>query len=83
MEWGYFIFKNFFCDKDPILLTDRKTQSIGPRWWHSRSEHLFHMRMVWCSNLHNKVVKEMVTAPLRNARQQVRVSRVLGDDHYK
>ena len=25
----------------------------------------------------------MVTAPLLNARQQVRVSRVLGDDHYK
>ena len=27
--------------------------------------------------------KEVVTAPLLNAQQEVRVSRVLGDDHYK
>ena len=28
-------------------------------------------------------LKQVVTAPLLNALQQVRVSRVLGDDHYK
>ena len=31
----------------------------------------------------NPLLKQVVTAPLPNARQQVRVSRVLGDDHYK
>ena len=29
------------------------------------------------------VVKQVGTAPLPNARQQMRVSRVLADDHYK
>ena len=31
----------------------------------------------------SKFVKQIVTAPLPNARQWVRVSRILGDDHYK
>ena len=30
-----------------------------------------------------KSFKQVVTGPLPNARQQVRLSRVLGDDHYK
>ena len=30
-----------------------------------------------------KSLKQVVTVPLTSARQQVRVSRVLGDNHYK
>ena len=43
-------------------------------------------RKVRCSNPSSdrpRSLKQVVTAPLLNARQQVRVSRVLGDDHYK
>ena len=41
---------------------------------------------VGCSNSRRdrpKLLKQVVKAPLPNARQQVSVSRVLGDDHYK
>ena len=40
------------------------------------------MQKVWCSNPGHHRPKSVVTAPLLNARQQLWVSRVLGDDHY-
>ena len=56
------------------------------RWWCSGLERSPRMLKVGCSNPSHdipKSKKQLVTAPLLNARQQVWVSRVLGDDHYK
>ena len=53
-----------------------------PPRWRSRLEHSPRMRKVWEfeSQLRQTLVE---TAALRKARQEVYVSRVLGDDHYK
>ena len=52
--------------------------------WRSVLERSPRKRKFMCSNLSrdwHKSLKQVVNAPLPNARQQV--SRVLGDDHYK
>ena len=57
-----------------------------PWLWHSGLESSPRKRKVGCSNPRrdrSKSEKQVVTAPLLNAQQTVRVSRVLGDDHYK
>ena len=53
-----------------------------------RLERSPRMRTVGCSNPIRErplTVKQVVTAPMLhvNVRQQVRLSRILGDDHYK
>ena len=58
----------------------------GQRWWRSGLERWPRKRKVGCSNLSRdrpKSLKQLVTAPLPNARQKVRMSPVLGDDHKK
>ena len=56
------------------------------RRWHSRLERFPRMRKVRCSNPScdgPNSLKQVVTVPQLNARQQVWVSWVLGDEHYK
>ena len=53
-------------------------------WRHRQFEHLAHMQKVRClTPSHNrcKFLKQVVSAPLPNAHQQVSVSQVHGDDH--
>ena len=60
--------------------------SVEPTRWRSPLERAPRMRKFGCSNPSHgrpKSEKQVVTAPLLNARQQVRVLRVLGDDHNK
>ena len=57
-----------------------------PRLWRSRLKRLPRMWKIGCSNPSSdrpKLLKQVVTAPLLNARQQVWVPRILGDDHYR
>ena len=62
------------------------TLSSRPWRWRSGLKRSPLKRNVGCSNLSRdgpKLRKQVVTCPLLNARQQVWVSHVLGDDHYK
>ena len=55
-----------------------------PLRWPSQQERSPCMLIVVCSNhgrIKTKFIKQVVTTILPNARQQVRVSRILGDNH--
>ena len=57
----------------------------GPQWWRSGRAFPSHAgdRGSISSRDRPKSLKRVVTAPLPNARGQVRLSLVLRDDHYK
>ena len=59
---------------------------MKPRRWRSGLYRSPCKRKVKCSNPSSNrpnSIKQVVIAPLTNSRHYVRVSRVLGDDHYK
>ena len=61
------------------------THTQVPRWRCSRLEGSPRMPKVGCSNSGRdkpRLLKQILTAPLLNNRQQVWVSQVISDDHY-
>ena len=65
-----------------IPIKVRVTHKLTLLWWRNQLKRSSRMRKVGCSNPSSYRLKSIKqTASLLNAEQQVRVSRVLGDDH--